>query len=287
MSSRGPRPCQQVEQRACNQTSVEDATVNTYVEEKYTVVRKCRDGKRKRYSWLLGGWTRTRLEEKHIQHRKRAPVASSTHIAGLGRAAASGIRSTALKSKKNSTRPRRQRLLPKSQRPSHSKPGRASARRPSIPRPAAPAPPPAAPHTHRRREALRNGPPWHGHHIVVPVGWRPMNIDVCVDSGDRNTAAPVQPGTHCWRRGTRGARAGRVVPPGRVWRRRRPTIARHGSAPSSSPPTSPTRAPENKPYRFCPCEPNTHLRDRRAHCRLARHTLRTPTAGPAVTASVR
>lgn len=102
-------------------------------------------------------------------------------------------------------------------------------------------PPPTPPGTHKRRAALRNGPPWHGHHVIVPVGWRPMDIDVCVDSRHRHTAAPVQAGTHGRRRGPRRARAGRVVPPGRLWRRRRPTISRHGSAPGSSAPASRTR----------------------------------------------
>lgn len=186
---------------------------------------------------MHGGWTRARLEGEHTQPKTIHQCASSTYIAWIRRASPSGTRGSAL----NETEPKRVTTAPTTD----------WCRKASVQRTASQAesqhvnlqhlPHPARPDTHRRRATLRNGPPWHGHHVIVPVGWRPMDIDVCVDSRDRHTAASVQAGTHGRRRGPRGARAGRVVPPGRLWRRRRPTIGRHGSAPGSSAPASRTR----------------------------------------------
>lgn len=78
----------------------------------------------------------------------------------------------------------------------------------------------------RRSDA--NGPPWHGHHVVVPISWRPMDINVRIDGRHGDDATAVQPRPHGRRRGPRRPRTGGVVASRLVGHRKGGTEARHG-----------------------------------------------------------
>lgn len=57
-----------------------------------------------------------------------------------------------------------------------------------------------------------NVPPVNVHRIIVPIGRRPLHVDVGINLGDREHAPALLPAPPRSRRGPRGARPARVIP---------------------------------------------------------------------------